>query len=519
LRTLTVDGLTYYLPGSVAEVLDLVNEALAEHGTLALRGAGHSFPISTALEPAPSPGRPCRRVLLSDLAAVAFDAATGRVTVQAGCHLGFDPYDPAKVSTEENSLCCQLDQWGWALPDLGGITHQTVGGFLATGSAGGSTKFSFDEQLRAVSIVTAGAHGAELVTFEAPADGDPLDPFFAAGVSLGLFGVIVSATFQCVPRFAVQGSETTSAVAECAIDLFGAGTGARPSLADYFRQTDYARLMWWPQAGVEKVVVWEARQVPVPPPPFIPTPYHEVPWVFDSPLPVTALADGVFTLIDDLPAWLSQHFGHDSKLYHEPMALGEGALPHLLNLFVTTNTPENPPQLFRDLWHHGIPMDNQMDDKLMGVWFTELWVPLPRAAAVMQALRGYYAQGLAQTGTFSCEIYAGKASPFWLSPAFGTDVVRIDVFWFANSPGRPDTAFYPQFWDLLQPFNFRPHWGKFLPPADGAQGVAYLQAQYPNFGAWLALRAQFDPQQVFVTPYWRRHLGLAAVPAAEAVSA
>ena len=508
MHSILVDHVTYQLPATEAEVLAIVNRARAENGTVALRGSGHSFPLVGSLETDPAPGCSCQHVLLSYLAAVDLDAATGLVTVQGGCHLGYDPYDPTGISTEENSLCYQLDQQGWALPDLGGITHQTVGGFLATGSAGGSTKFSFDEQLVEIILVTAGAGGAELLTFRRPADGNPADPFFAVGVSLGLFGIIVSATFQCVPRFAVQGAETTSAVADCAIDLFGPGSAMQPSLAAYFARTDYARLMWWPQAGVEKMVVWEAWQVPMPTP-FIATPYQEVPWIFNSPLPVSWVADGVFTLINSLPDWVHQHYG--PFIYGLFLRFGEKVLPQLLNLFVTANTPEKPPQVFRDVWYRGIPMDNQMDDRLMGVWFTELWIPLAEAGAVMRKLRDFYVGGLAHTGTFSCEIYAGRASKFWLSPAFGADVVRIDVFWFAKAPGRPDDTFYPQFWNLLQEFNFRPHWGKFLPKVDGPQGPAYLRARYPNFAAWLALRARLDPQQVFVGPYWRQHLGIAPV--------
>lgn len=529
MQTQQVDNLVYYLPASIAEVEALVNQALAEGATIALRGSGHSFPLTTELETDPTDGRPCLHVMLSNLAAVDLDTATGQVTVQAGCHLGLDPYDPTHRSTEANSLCYQLDQQGWALPDLGGITHQTVGGFLATGSAGGSVKYSFDEQLLAISIVTAGPNGAELRTFQKPTDDNPNDPFFAVGVSLGLFGVIVSATFQCVPRFVVQGSETTTAVTDapnqlCPIDLFGNGQPQGPSLADYCRQTDYARLMWWPQPGVEKMVVWQAtRQQPVPVN-FQPLPYEEVPWIklpwekVSGPQFFTFLADVVFTGVHDAPAWLADIL--PPVIYKAVMKFaGKDLVPLLLNQFV--NTGENQP--FHDLWYRGIPMDNQMDDKAMPVWFTELWIPLKQTAAVMQALRDFYAQGLQNTGVFSCEIYAGKASQFWLSPAFNTDVIRIDVFWFAaeGNPGNPAAEFYPKFWELLAPFGFRPHWGKFLPAPSSAQGVEYLHARYPNLQAWLDLRTALDPKQVFVSPYWRQHLGIApmmeaptAVPAA-----
>lgn len=48
-----------------------------------------------------------------------------------------------------------------------------------------------------------------------------------------------------------------------------------------------------------------------------------------------------------------------------------------------------------------------------------------------------------------------------MSPAYNQNVVRIDVFWFARNAGSPAKTFYPQFWQLLKPFGFRAHWGKF----------------------------------------------------------
>ena len=56
-----------------------------------------------------------------------------------------DPRTPnvTRNTDWEHSLNYTLDQRGLALPDLGGITHQGVGGFLSTGSAGGTCKWSF----------------------------------------------------------------------------------------------------------------------------------------------------------------------------------------------------------------------------------------------------------------------------------------------------------------------------------------------------------------------------------------
>src|SRR5204863_7613064 len=139
------------------------------------------------------------------------------------------------------------------------------------------------------------------------------------------------------------------------------------------------------------------------------------------------------------------------------------------------DTPTNAnkgPQLFSDCWYTGLPMDNQMSDKLMPVWFTELWIDISQSQKVMTDLLNFYNASTENTGAFSCEIYPAKSNAFWLSPSYLQDVIRIDVFWFANNTGDP-TTFYQKFWDLLEPYQFRPHWGKYLPdPGWGiSQGI------------------------------------------------
>ena len=141
-----VNGVSYYLPKDNSEVLFLVNQAQQAKQVVCLRGAAHSRPLISSLEAEVNAGR--LYLLLVKMMAVTFNDALQQVTVQGGCHLGFDPSDPLANtdaslalyrSTVENSLCYQLDNHridpqnplkGWALPDLGGIIHQTVGGFF-----------------------------------------------------------------------------------------------------------------------------------------------------------------------------------------------------------------------------------------------------------------------------------------------------------------------------------------------------------------------------------------------------
>ena len=112
------------------------------------------------------------------------------------------------------------------------------------------------------------------------------------------------------------------------------------------------------------------------------------------------------------------------------------------------------------------------------------------------------------------EIYAARKSPFWLSPAFGRDVFRFDVFWVVrggndiHNPQAPVT-FYKQFWQLLDVsgIEYRCHWGKYL-------SLMYMDEEhknrqlnsYPKLDAFRALREEHDPNNVFLAPYWKEAL-------------
>mgnify|MGYP002624701493 CR=1 FL=1 len=187
------------------------------------------------------------------------------------------------------------------------------------------------------------------------------------------------------------------------------------------------------------------------------------------------------------------------------------AMPHVIDEIIWLFVQEGR-QDFADSWMCGLPMDNQMDDRLWKTEFTELWVPLERTREVMCALRDFYRgdgdpkTSYERTGAFSCELYAAKKSDLWLSPSYGTDVFRVDVFWFGYNAGDPNERFYPQFYRLLESFDFRPHWGKVLPPPARKWREHYRKV-LPKLDAFLALRSELDPDGVFATPYWREHLG------------
>lgn len=496
----------------------------------------------------------------------------------------------------EQSLNYQLHhRYGLALPDLGGITHQTVSGFLATGSTGGTVKWSAHEAVVALRLIDG---EGRVHVLERGGENDEL--FRAAGVSLGLLGVVSTITFRCIPRYDVIGSETISATRLSEqVDFYGdRPESGLPELDRFLVESDYARLMWWPQYGFDRLVVWEARRAPYDAERPI-RPYKEIAYL---PVVSQVLASYLYTILGNLEepsriplalrelrahpelhvamdkararvlpidperppepqgliAYLSDLLERLIFARRDPVTLGaawvalveffvvtsEAVLIELLrrpliqrlfahlaqlvpehigvilSLFVTTGKNGAPTkQEFSDRWFLGLPMDNQMDDLLMPTWFTEAFIPFEvgdgRVNAVIRKLRELFdADGTpegayANTGSFCVELYAAKAEPnFMLSPAFGSEhSFRVDLFWFAKNAGDPVRDFFPIFWETLEEFSPRYHWGKFL-PSPGAMGADALVRSYPDWPRFEELRRELDPGGVFLTDYFRKHLGI-----------
>ena len=511
----------FYHPENDDQIRDLLLYAVENGLKVRVRGSGHS--VRDSIYTGNRKTNNGIDIILDRMTAVSIDRGKKQVTVQTGCHLGRDPFDLAESSDIKNSLFYQLDQAGLALPDMGGIIHQTVGGFLSTGSAGGSIKHSFGEQLIALKIIDGNGE-IHYVTRERKDD-----LFFAAGVSVGLLGIITEATFQCVDAFHVIGEESTTTIDECSIDLFGDGTYGRPGIEDFLCNTEYARLMWWPQKKVRRMVVWKARRMqtsdykqgntsrgnensPESRELFTPKPYLEFPLYRETEL-TAETANGLFyTVVGNWHQAMRKFkisFPIKTALSFIAWLYPLHILPGVIKEFVPLDNEKRPqgPQKFWDTWWHGLPMDNRMNDRIMPTEFTEIWIPVSKAGSVMSKLRELYdSKGYNATGSYSCEIYAAKKSDFWLSPSYNDDVIRINIFWFGYNAGKPVECYYPQFWKLFtedKTLQCRFHWGKYMPV-----NPEYLRQHYPRWNDFFALRDKIDPNRIFVTDYWAKHLGI-----------
>jgi hypothetical protein len=332
-------------PKSEAEIVQLVQYASTHNLQVRVIGSGHSVGKSIL-----STAQWAINISLDQYRAVTFNE-DGTVTVQAGCYLGQNA--PAKW---EDTLFYQLEQKGLAAPDMGGITHQAVGGFTTMGCSGGSVQYAYTDSIVAISLVD----GQGMVhSYRQGKDPE----FEAVLVSMGLMGIFSTLTFKPSERFNIIGDETCYALDDvnCPIDLFGSGTPDRPSLEQFLRQTEYTRLLWWPQKGVERMVIWKAQRMKADdyndltgtPENFKPKPYTEFPVILGTQIPAQVAASLFYQLSAGWPTlvenWIPEGVLRDlveamiEEIYETQI------LPFVINLFapvynrdVVTSEPYPP---------------------------------------------------------------------------------------------------------------------------------------------------------------------------------
>lgn len=511
-----IDPHGLYHPADEREIRTLVAFARARALTVRVRGAGHSVPAAIHTDArlrGERHGDSAIEMVLDRMTAVEFHDARREVTVGAGCRLGRDPRDPEGRTPGTEGLCAQLERRGWALPNLGGVNHQTVAGFLATGSAGGSTQHDLGACVVAVRLVDG---RGQIHTIDRE---DARLP--AVVVSMGLCGIITSVTLACEPRYDVAGDERVILGIGPELDVFSDGSAG---LAALLEREEYARLLWWPQAGVGRFAVWRARRMA--PGDYGPStgergalrPLRYAPMEpIAGSTRVAQVAAGL--ALGALGSWrhgLRRALGDRAGAAVVGLAEQAGARSAEAAL-IRSFVPLDSARPFRDAWHRALPMDDPMEDALLPTSFTELWVPLERAGEAMRRLRVLHASDPAVAGHFATELYAAPRSRFWLSPGHPGPALRINAFWYDRNPGDPRRDVFPHLWSTFADMGYRLHWGKAL-PLDATASARHLARQYPRWDDFHRVRAALDPEGVFLTRYWREHLGIDAADTTLAVT-
>eukprot|EP01129_Flabellula_baltica_P015747 TRINITY_DN8129_c0_g1_i1.p1 TRINITY_DN8129_c0_g1~~TRINITY_DN8129_c0_g1_i1.p1 ORF type:complete len:830 (-),score=186.95 TRINITY_DN8129_c0_g1_i1:102-2558(-) len=550
----TVNGLKgedgYYHPETEEDIVKIVQYAHDHSYQVRVRGSGHSNAdhvytdhVGQNLEgwrfvnpiPPDTPESEMNILLDKYCKIISVDTDNLIAVVQGGIHLGEDPESNPPVPYSDSLLYQLHEDYGLSVDDTGGITHQTLAGFLSTGSSGGSLKHSIDPNVIEIRIV--GIVDGKATPIDYTLESEEY-PYQAAVVSVGLLGVVSEVKLKLSTTFRIDGEETSRKPEHAEFDIFD-----QDSLESFFRKEDYSRAMWWPQNNDNRLVTWKSTRLDGDVPEgYTPRPYEEFNNRVEPALlkAFLSLMGGIMygSIIDlskkeieDLKEVLEMK-QEEFKLIQRPIlsllikglikaADSAVLLSNFISRHIDSLRPLVPPLMqividmgqatgpehdirFTDWGYHGLPMDNTAPDDLLPYWFSEIWVPIADGARTIRTLSEYfnaaddYVEMMYRTGLFSWEIYCTPPNENWMHMAYsnGQDIwkdgcLRIDMLWYGFNEGNP-RDFYTQHWNHLreQGLTFRLHWGKYWPDLmDHSNGwLDYFRDKWERGDDFLALK-------------------------------
>ena len=327
-----IDDATIPKCNSVADVVAQVKIARDNNKTLRACGAQHSVPGAIFED------KSLKIKLEGDLRQikqlqVAPDKSWAIYSLGGGCNLGIDVHDP--TSTKDNSITHRVDADGFAINILGGMSHQTVAGFMSTASAGGTFKYCFHDCLQSIQFVDG---TGELIELRRNRD----VAFFGAGVSMGLFGIITQVTVKLVPKYWIVGTEQTVAFKD---SLVTSGS----QLIAAAKKEDYFHTVMFPNQNCNTVLQWIGKQSTD----FDQSKYKAYEHVLDKRSKQLLAAAALL---------LANKFDSEGQYW---------VVGFILNLM----NPAGPAQEFNDYWWRCLPNDDLTSiDTIIRVQFTELWI-------------------------------------------------------------------------------------------------------------------------------------------------
>lgn len=424
---------TVVYPGSVVEVVQVVNQCRREVRTLRVVGSGHSFtPIAASND-----------ILMSldglqGIVRVDMDAQTA--TVWAG--------------TKLKALGDMLFQHGLAQENLGDIDVQSIAGAISTGTHGTGIEFeNIATQVIGLTVVTGAGD-----ILQCTADSHP-EQFRALQVSLGTLGVIVQVTLRLRPAFRMVYESTRTSLSTCLRDL--------ETLNNHHRHFEF---YWFPYADPCQLKFMDETTKPA-----------DEREIRDFASDVV-LENGVFGALSKLCQWMPRLCAPVSRLSASMVPVTR-KVAYSHRLFATKR----------------LVRFNEMEYNLPA----EAMVPVIWEMREVMARERFAVH-------FPIECRYAKRDDIWLSPAYGRDSAYIAVHMFR---GMPYERYFAAMEDIFLRYGGRPHWGKLH-----TLQAAELSQRYPMWNRFLNVRAEFDPDGIFLNAYLRDLFGLGDASPAEATT-
>ncbi len=410
-------------PASEAEVVDVVRRAAAAGRRVKVVGAGHSWSDAALTDGV--------LVSLDRLARLhAVDLQRGVAVADAGMRL--------------RAFGDALASAGAALPIVGSIAEQSLGGLLATGTHGSSLRHgNLSSGVVGLRLVNGRGEVVEL------AAGDPRLP--GARVGLGALGIVTQVTVRVDRAFTV--AEVMEPLS------FDAALERLPAVA---QQSEYAKLWWIPHT--DRALIFRGARVEEPPT------FSERFRTFDERVINGVVFRGLLGLGARVPALV--------PLLNRVVAASYFGARRVVGRSDRVLSLAMPPAHRESEW--AVPVAAGVD-------------LLRRTRALIEA------KGLRVN--FILEARFVKGDDSWMSPAYGRDSLQVGAY---TACPRDCPAWYEGFAAIAREHGGRPHWGK---EGVEALDPAEVRRLYPMADRFAALAREMDPDGLFRNRFVERIVG------------
>lgn len=382
---------------------------------------------------------------------IAVNTSTKTVTVQAGIRL--------------KDLCRVLRENGLAMPNLGSINQQSIAGAFTTGTHGSSMKHGI--LARYVLGLKVMLSNGRVVSCSAEQN---TDLFRAALVSMGALGIIIEVTIKAVPDFNIAWHQSLVTLDHVVDNWDTLWTGS-----------EFTRVWWFPY--MKKCTLWEADKTREPLRP------REQSWLrgkigFHAYHTLLYVAQ-IFPRI--LP-WIERFIVEVQIGGKEVSAVERGDTGLLLDCLYSQFVNEwaiplkKGPEAIRRLsaWLNG-------DHEASKIPFSSknVWVHAPIEVRVVNDIGSKVRAFLDNTvtGEPSLLLNATLYRPYHRDP-----------------PAH--TRYYQAFEYLMKELGGRPHWAKNFKDVTAED----IKQMYPELSEWKRVRADADPEGMFLGSWHRRLL-------------
>jgi FAD-linked oxidoreductase len=366
---------------------------------------------------------------------------------------GIEKIDPDRHTvtvlggTKLHRLSQELFAHGLAQENLGDIDVQSIAGAISTGTHGTGVRFgSLSTQVEQLTLVTA---SGELLTCSH--DEHP-DIFKAAQVSFGTLGVIATVMLRVVPAQRLHLQSRRARLSDCL-----------RYLDQYKNEHSHFEFFWFPFTDLVQAKFLDETQEAV-----TGGKLNKLWGVFSR----IVLENGIFWLLSEASRLRPQLAPAISKI--SAMSIpGVDEIDASHRLFATPRAVR-----FQEM-EYNIPAEQ------LSVVVSEIQACIEKQRFAVH---------------FPVECRFVHADDIWLSPAYQRESAYVAMHMYR---GMPYQAYFEQVEEIFRRHQGRPHWGKLH--TRSAEELAVL---YPRWQDFLRVRAQLDPQGLFLNDYLHRLLGV-----------